>query len=78
MGATGNVGGATLRALRERGIPVRSAVTHPERAAREPGVEPVELDVFRPETFGRAVDGIGGLFLLRPPPVSRVGPTAMP
>lgn len=75
MGATGNVGGATLRALRERGIPVRSAVARVEGAASEPGVEPVELDVFRPETFGRAVDGIGGLFLLRPPPVSKVGPT---
>lgn len=75
MGATGNVGGATLRALRERGIPVRSAVARVMGAASEPGVEPVELDVFRPETFGRAVDGIGGLFLLRPPPVSKVGPT---
>lgn len=75
LGATGNVGRATVRALVRRGIPVRSAVRDPHRAPPQPGVEAVELDVFRPETFGPAVNGIGGLFLLRPPPVSRVGPT---
>ncbi len=75
VGANGNVGGATVQALRHRGIPVRAGVTNLSRTAAERGVEVVELDVFRPETFGRAVAGIGGLFLLRPPPVSRVGPT---
>jgi uncharacterized protein YbjT (DUF2867 family) len=38
-------------------------------------VDVVELDLLRPETFAAAVDGVGGLFLLRPPPISRVGPT---
>lgn len=75
VGATGNVGRATVDALVRHGIPVRSGLRDPHRAAPLPGVEPVELDVFRPETFGEAVEGIGGLFLLRPPPVSRVGPT---
>lgn len=75
VGASGNVGGATVRALVDRGIPVRSGVTHPGATPPESGVEAVELDVFRPETFAAAVDGISGLFLLRPPPVSRVGPT---
>ncbi len=75
VGAGGNVGGATVVALQGRAIPVRAGVLDPARADARPGVEPVELDVLRPETFGRAVDGIGGLFLLRPPPVSRVGPT---
>ncbi len=75
LGATGNVGGATVRALRRRGIPVRVATRNPRRGESEAGVEQVVLDVFRPETFGAAVEGVGGLFLLRPPPVSRVGPT---
>jgi uncharacterized protein YbjT (DUF2867 family) len=75
VGATGNVGAATVRALVERGIPVRCGVTEPARAPTFPGAETVELDLFRPATFGPAVDGAGGLFLLRPPPVSRVGPT---
>ena len=75
VGATGNVGAATARALVERGIAVRCGVTDPARAPRLSGAEPVELDLFRPATFGPAVEGARGLFLLRPPPVSRVGPT---
>jgi uncharacterized protein YbjT (DUF2867 family) len=75
VGSSGNVGAATVRALVARGIPVRCGVTDRGRPTEEPGTEPVELDLFRPETFGPAVAGIGGLFLLRPPPVSRVGPT---
>lgn len=75
VGASGNVGGATVSALRERGITVRAGVRDPTTTATRPGVELVELDLFRPETFGPAVRGAAGLFLVRPPPVSRVGPT---
>ena len=75
VGAGGNVGGATVRALIERGMAVRCGVTDPTGFAAAPGTETVELDLFRPDTFGSAVDGAHGLFLLRPPPVSRVGPT---
>ena len=75
VGAGGNVGGATVRALRQRGIPVRAGVRAHDLLDPEPGVEPVELDLFRPETFGPAVEGARGVFLLRPPPVARVGPT---
>jgi uncharacterized protein YbjT (DUF2867 family) len=75
VGAAGNVGGAAVRALVERGIPVRCGVTDPSRCPPVRGAEPVELDLFRPETFGPAVEGVRGLFLLRPPPVSRMGPT---
>ncbi len=64
-----------MRALRQRGILVRAAVRAPDLVDPEPGVEPVELDLFRPETFGPAVHGARGVLLLRPPPVSRVGPT---
>ncbi|WP_404388655.1 NAD(P)H-binding protein [Humibacillus xanthopallidus] len=78
VGSRGNVGAATVRALVERSVPVRAGVAGPAPAsatAATPGVESVHLDLFRPETFGPAVQGIGGLLLLRPPPVSRVGPT---
>ena len=75
VGASGNVGAATVRALLERGIPVRRGVTDPSRLPAVEGGETVELDLFRPETFGPAVAGAAGLFLLRPPPVSKVGPT---
>lgn len=75
VGAGGNVGGATVEALRARGIGVRAGVRHPGATAEVPGVEPVALDLFDPATFGAAVAGAAGLFLLRPPPVARVGPT---
>jgi len=69
-GATGNVGRAVVASLRARGLPVRPGL-------REPGVDPdaVALDFARPATFASALDGAGGVFLLRPPAVSDVGPT---
>lgn len=75
VGASGNVGSATARALLEHGIPVRCGMTDPSRFEAVAGAEAVELDLFRPVTFGPAVAGCAGLFLLRPPPVSTVGPT---
>jgi len=75
VGANGNVGAATVQALVARGIIARRGVTDPRRAVEEPGTEVVELDLLRPDTFGPAVHGASGLFLLRPPPVARVGPT---
>ena len=69
-GATGNVGRAVVDALQARGLPVRPGL-------RDPLGDPhaVALDFFRPETFANAVAGAGGLFLLRPPPISDVKPT---
>jgi len=69
-GATGNVGRAVVDALRARGLPVRPGL-------RDPGSDPdaVALDFFRPETFTPAVADAGGLFLLRPPPISNVQTT---
>lgn len=75
VGATGNVGGATVDALRHSGLHVRAGVRALGQCAWAAGVEEAELDVFRPGTFAEAVDSISGLLLLRPPPVSRVGPT---
>ncbi len=75
-GATGNVGGAAARSLLAAGLPVRVAGTDPARLrARFPAAEAVHLDFLDARTFPAAVAGAGGLFLLRPPPISRVGPT---
>lgn len=74
--ASGNVGRAVVAALLEAGIPVRAGDLDPARVhARFPGVEAVHLDVTEPSTFAPALEDAAGLFLLRPPPVSRVGPT---
>ncbi len=69
-GATGNVGRAVVTALRARGLPARPGL-------REPAGEPdaVALDFLRPQTFAPALAGVGGLFLLRPPPIADVKPT---
>lgn len=69
-GATGNVGRAVVQALRARGLPARPG-------QREPTSDPdaVVLDFLRPETFAPALAGAGGLFLLRPPPISDVKAT---
>ncbi|HET6531949.1 MAG TPA: SDR family oxidoreductase [Actinoplanes sp.] len=75
-GATGNVGGATARALIDLGRPVRVAGTDVAALRRRfPGAEAVALDFTDPGTFEPATRGAGGLFLVRPPAVSRVGPT---
>lgn len=75
-GAGGNVGGAVVRSLLERGLPVRAASTDPARLERMlPRVPVVRLDLTDPTTFPGAVDGVDGLFLIRPPAIARVGPT---
>jgi uncharacterized protein YbjT (DUF2867 family) len=76
-GSTGNVGKQVIRCLQERGVPLRAAVRRPGEAASlgvPPGDE-VLLDFGRPETFAPALEGVTGLFLLRPPAISRVQPT---
>ena len=58
-GATGKVGGATARALLDRGDEVRALVRDPARAERllPSGVELVRGDVTEPETVTAAVAG---------------------
>jgi uncharacterized protein YbjT (DUF2867 family) len=73
-GATGNVGSEVIRALRERGIPVRAGVRNAAPAPLE-GVEHVRLDLEDPATYAKAVAETGGLFLLRPTHIARPGPT---
>ncbi len=75
-GAGGNVGGAVVRSLIAAGIPVRAAGTNVRALERSfPGVDVAHLDFHTPSTFGPALHGVGGLFLMRPPPIAKVGPT---
>jgi uncharacterized protein YbjT (DUF2867 family) len=64
-GATGTVGSAVVRELRERGAAVRALVRDPARAAAVLG-DDVELAVGafdEPASIRRALDGVDGLFL---------------
>ena len=75
-GAGGNVGGAVVRSLIAAGTPVRAAGTNVRALERIfPGVDVAHLDFHTPSTFGPALHGAGGLFLMRPPPIAKVGPT---
>ena len=67
-GATGNVGLELTRKLFDRGLPVRAFVRDRAhaRAISLPGIELVEGDFARPDTFARALGGIDQLFLLMP------------
>jgi uncharacterized protein YbjT (DUF2867 family) len=61
-GASGNAGGAVVRALLDAGQPVRALV---RRAGALPdGADAVVGDLNRPETFADALDGVTGAFLL--------------
>lgn len=60
--ATGNIGGATLRALLERGAPVR-AVSRSEREWPE-GVEGIVADLGDPDGLREAAAGVRGAFLM--------------
>ena len=76
IGASGNVGGAVVRSLLDAGLPVRAAGTDPDALGRRlPDVPSVRLDLHDPATFAPALEGAGGLFLVRPPAISSVGPT---
>lgn len=65
-GATGTVGRAVLRALRDRGVPATAAVRSLERVPAE-AARGVVFDFAKPETFGPALAGHDRLFLIGPP-----------
>jgi uncharacterized protein YbjT (DUF2867 family) len=64
-GATGNVGSELVRALRDRGVPVRAFVRDPERAATVlgPDVDLAVGDYADPGSVRRALAGTGRAFL---------------
>jgi len=64
-GGTGQIGGALVRALRDRGEAVRCLVRNPDRLANLDGVSGVELahgDVTDPNSLSAAMDGIEAVF----------------
>ncbi|MCL7417694.1 MAG: SDR family oxidoreductase [Halalkalicoccus sp.] len=65
--ANGTVSSATGEALSARGVGFRAGVRNP--VSYEGGGNPVAFDFEKPETWGRAFDGIESLFLVRPPTV---------
>ena len=76
VGASGNVGGAVVRSLIAAGLAVRAAGTDPVALGRRlPDVRCVRVDLHDPSTFRTALEGARGLFLVRPPAISTVGPT---
>ena len=79
-GATGTVGSRVLADLADRDVTVRAALRNPEReqAALPEGVEWVEFDFERPETWGAAFEGVDALFLMRPPAITRVSEAILP
>ncbi len=73
-GATGNVGLPLLTQLYKEHYPVRAAVSSAESAAKLPydEIEWVRFDFTDPTTFEAAFDGVGKLFLMRPPQIADV------
>jgi uncharacterized protein YbjT (DUF2867 family) len=67
-GATGRVGGATLKQLSTRGMPVRALVRNAEKAALVAGplVEPVIGNLAQPRSLESALDGITAALLVSP------------
>lgn len=64
-GATGNVGSSVVRALREKGEPVRAFVRDPDKAREKlgRGVEIAVGDFADPATVHRAIRGVDRVFL---------------
>lgn len=72
-GATGTVGRNVVTALSDRDVTVRIGARDPETVSNEIAAagELLEFDFTKPETWGRALTGVDGLFLVRPPVVDR-------
>jgi uncharacterized protein YbjT (DUF2867 family) len=63
-GATGNAGGAVVRAVAEAGEDVRALVRDPASASLPDGVEPVAGDLNDPDSFASSLVGVDAAFLL--------------
>lgn len=65
--ANGMFGGAVVRSLAARGVPVRAMVRDRARFTFvHPAVEVVAGDLDRPETLAQAMDGVAAVFLASP------------
>jgi uncharacterized protein YbjT (DUF2867 family) len=67
-GATGRVGGATLRQLSKKGLAVRALVRNAAKAAlvAGPGVETAIGDLAQPRSLEAALDGVTAALLVSP------------
>jgi uncharacterized protein YbjT (DUF2867 family) len=67
-GATGRIGGATLKQLTNRGVPVRVLLRNPEKAAAlaGPGVETVIGDLGQVRSLEAALEGVTSALLVSP------------
>jgi uncharacterized protein YbjT (DUF2867 family) len=78
-GASGNVGALVVDGLVAAGVPVRAADIDPGRVrARFPGVAVVRFDFTDPTTWAGAFDGVGVMFLMRPPQLSNIARDMVP
>jgi uncharacterized protein YbjT (DUF2867 family) len=66
-GASGQVGGAVVRALAAGGLQVRAATREPGNYRGEKNVTPVRLNYHEPRTIAPAFTGADGLFLIALP-----------
>lgn len=71
-GSSGNVGREVMKALRQVGIAARGTYSNLPREELE---DSTQFNFLDKATWGPALQGIDGLFLLRPPPISDVRPT---
>ena len=62
LGGTGKTGRRLVRLLADAGVPVRAASRRP--GASGGGVEGVKFDWSRPETYGPALSGVEGVYLV--------------
>ena len=65
--ATGTVGRHLVDALLDRGVAVRAGTRRPDSADLPADATATAFDYERPETWGSALDGADGLFLVLPP-----------
>jgi uncharacterized protein YbjT (DUF2867 family) len=67
-GATGRVGGATLKQLSSRGMPVRALMRSPDKAGAvaAPGVETVIGDLAQPRSLDAALEAVDAALLVSP------------
>lgn len=77
--ALGKVGREVVAQCSSRGIPVRAADLDDQAVAtRFPSQDAARLDFLDKSTWGPALSGCDGLFLLRPPPLGDMSATLCP